>query len=149
MKFLLDHCEPMVSDDAQMFKRTVCTIMDPIVNESKRNSTRSKDKEVSGSQFGDEASVASLIATSQHRMTCNGSGDDNQPSTAGVAGAVKPGSGHLRSISAGNMITCNGRLHLVGELAPDENTDAFDLEGVKRDFPLTIDSVFSENCKYS
>ena len=46
-------------------------------------------------------------------------------------------------------MTCNRRLHLVSELEPDEKTDAFDQECVKRDFPLTIDSVFSENCEYS
>ena len=90
MKFLVEHCEPMVNDDADMFKHTISTIINPIVNSGRTKLTRSKHKEVSGSKFCDEASVASLGTTSPDWMTCNGSGDDNQPSKAGVVGAAKP-----------------------------------------------------------
>ena len=133
VRFLVDHCEPMVKDNSDLFKTTISTLMKPMISHPPCHST---DNE--------EASIDSSSILSQDELTCNGGGVDNQPSKAGVARAVKPGSGQPHSSSAGNMKTCNRRLLLVQGNVDGGETDALDMKSVECDFPLTIQTVFTE-----
>ena len=104
VKFLVNHSEAMVHDDPKLYKTTIRSLLNPLLNKGSKPAKNQKS-------IVDEENPSGKKIMSINRVTCNGSGNDNHAARHGVAMAVKPGSGLSPFVSTGNTHACNSGLH--------------------------------------
>ena len=78
VRFLIDHCEPMVKDNAGLFKTTISTLINLMIYAPGSNKmTICTDKEISETGCCEELPIDSSSTSSEDTKTCNGGGVDN------------------------------------------------------------------------
>ena len=134
IRFLVDHAEPMVKADNELFKVSIRSLIDPLI----------------ASKVGSVCSVKNGNGNTVREM-CNLSDQNNHTLKRGVVWAVRQDSGSSRSVSAGHTHACNGRLlsDSISKPVIDDHSslslDAIDAgsHAVRTDFALRSHTVFN------
>ena len=126
VRFLVNHSEAMIDDDPDLYKKTISTLLNPLIKNSKKDTSESCPRNKKLTEEKEDRDDRKIRSGSG--VTCNGGGNDNHAEKRGVARAVKPGSGLSPLVSAGHTHACNGGLHpaTVIDLVSDCESDSSD-----------------------
>ena len=104
VRFVVNHSKAMVEDDPEMFRRTISTIIDPLIVPDVGKPER-----------------VDLTVKDTVGIGCNGSGIDNHANSNGVARSARIGSGHDHSVSGRHTHACKTGRHSDGVISVQSN----------------------------